>query len=134
MPRSFYDPDKTPDPREWLALDEQERIQLARNYHQAARIKMPSVKAHAAIHAAVENQIAIGFGPSCRALERLQKEGLTRHEAIHAIGSVLAAFIQELSTSEVASQDDFQARMVTAIEALTAAKWRALGKRPRNDG
>ena len=128
MPRSFYDPDKAPDPREWLALDEQKRIRLVQNYHQAARIKVPSVKAHAAIHAAVENQIATGFPPSCRAMERLQKEGLTRHEAIHAIGSVLAAFIHELSTSEVTSQDDFQARMNTAIEALTAGKWRALAE------
>lgn len=128
MPRSFYDPDKTPDPRKWLALNEHERIRLAQNYHQAARIKMPSVKAHAAIHAAVENQIATGFGPSCRAIERLQKEGLTRHEAVHAIGSVLAAFIHEVATSEVVSQDDFQARLNTAIETLTAARWRALAE------
>jgi hypothetical protein len=128
MPRSFYDPDKAPDASEWLGIDEHERIRLARNYHEVARIKVPSVKAHAAIHAAVENQIATGFGPSCRAIERLQKEGLTRHEAIHAIGSVLAAFIHELSTADAASRDDFQARMNTAIEALTAAKWRALAE------
>jgi hypothetical protein len=132
MPRSFYDPDKAPDAGEWLGLDEQERIRLARSYHEAARIKLPSAKAHAVIHAAVENQIATGFGPSCRAIERLQKEGLTRHEAIHAIGSVLAAFIHELSSAEGASPGDFQARMNTAIEALTAAKWRALAD--GNDG
>jgi hypothetical protein len=126
MPHSFYDPDKAPDAGEWLGLDEQERIRVARRYHEVARIKVPSIKAHAAIHAAVENQIATGFGPSCHAIERLQKEGLTRHDAIHAIGSVLAAFIHELSTAEGASRDDFQARMNTAIETLTAAKWRAL--------
>ena len=128
MPHSLYDPEKAPDANEWLGLDEQERIRLARRYHEAARIKLPSVKAHALIHAAVENQIAAGFGPSCRAIERLQKEGLTRHEAIHAIGSVLAAFIHELSSAEGVSQDDFQARMNTAIEALTAQKWRALAE------
>jgi len=125
MPRSFYDPENAPDASEWLGIDEHERIRLARNYHEVARIKVPNVKAHAAIHAAVENQIATGFGPSCRAIQRLQKEGLTRHEAIHAIGSVLAAFIHELSNADAASRVDFQSRMNTAIEALTAAKWRA---------
>lgn len=128
MPRSFYDPDKAPDPGEWLGLDEQERIRLALSYHEVARIKVPSIKAHAVIHAVVENQIATGFGPSCRAIERLQKQGLTRHEAVHAIGNVLATFIHELSTAEGASRDDFQARMNTAIETLTAAKWRALAE------
>jgi hypothetical protein len=28
-----YDPLKAPDPEEWLALNEQERIELARDYH-----------------------------------------------------------------------------------------------------
>ena len=32
-----YDPLVAPDPEEWLALDEQERIDLARDYHHNAR-------------------------------------------------------------------------------------------------
>ena len=34
-----YDPLDAPDREEWLALDEQERIALARDYHGRARIR-----------------------------------------------------------------------------------------------
>jgi hypothetical protein len=121
---TYYDPNAAPDPKEWLALDEHERIRLAKNYHQAARIKLPDPKAHAIFHAAVENQIAEGFGPSCRALERLQREGLSRHDAIHAIGSVVAQFaFDSLHTPDGKSAGDTQRELNAAIDALTAAAW-----------
>ncbi len=42
------------------------------------------------IHAGIENQVALADPAAApRALQRLQQEGLTRHEALHAIGSVL---------------------------------------------
>jgi len=85
MPR--YDPLKAPDPEEWLELDEQERIDLAQDYHRRARIKLPSALLHANMHAIVENQIALGDEtPARRVLQRLMNEGLDRHQAIHAIG------------------------------------------------
>lgn len=131
MPLTFYDPERPPDPAEWLSLGEAERIRLARNYHQAARIKVPNVKAHAAIHAAVENQIAMGFGPSCRAVERLQQEGLSRHDALHAIGSVVAEFVMESvgPNRQANSEATFQSRMNAAIDTLTAKQWKALAER-----
>jgi hypothetical protein len=46
-----YDPLEAPDPEEWLALDEQERIDLARDYHRRARIRVPNAKVHAMLHA-----------------------------------------------------------------------------------
>ncbi|MCE3272233.1 MAG: hypothetical protein K0S57_2630 [Ramlibacter sp.] len=119
---THYDPDAAPDPKEWLALDEHERIRLAKNYHQAARIKLPDAKAHAIFHAAVENQIAQGYGPSCRALERLQQEGLSRHDAIHAIGSVGAKFaFDTLHTPDGKSAGDTQRELSAEINALSAA-------------
>jgi len=121
---TFYDPERAPDPSEWLALDEAQRIRLAQNYHQSARIKMPSVKAHAAIHTVVENQIAMGFGPTCRAMDRLQKEGLSRHDAIHAIGSVIAAFIGEAVGPNPPPQPDYQARLNAEIDVLSADRWK----------
>jgi len=124
MARTHYNPDAAPDGREWLALPESERIRLAQNYHVAARVKVPNMKAHAAIHAAVENQIASGYGPSKRAVARLQSEGLPRHEAIHAIGSVVAQFIYELSQGQTEEQRaSFQSRMGEAIEHLHADNW-----------
>jgi hypothetical protein len=135
MPATYYDPDNPPIPSEWLALGESERIRLAQSYHVSARIKLPNVKAHAAIHAIVENQIATGFGPSCRAVERLQREGLTRHEAIHAIGSVVAEFAYaSLHGQSSDSVGATQNRMNRAIESLFASTWNSQANGEGSDG
>jgi hypothetical protein len=49
-PMQRYDPLAAPDPEEWLALDEQERINLVRNYHHNARTRLPNAVVHAALH------------------------------------------------------------------------------------
>ena len=126
MQPTYYDPENAPDPSEWLVLGESERIRLVQSFHVSARIKTPSMKAHAAFHAVVENQIATGFGPSCRATERLQKEGLSRHDAIHAIGFIVAKFLHESVTNPGAEPvDTMQSRMNAAIESLSASQWEA---------
>jgi hypothetical protein len=128
MPDSSYDPEKTPDPQRWQALDEHERIRLAKNYHERTRVKLPNVKLHAAMHVVVENQLAIGYEPSCRAIERLQKQGLSRHDAVHAIGSLVAQFIYEVSTAGSHAQADLQSRLSAAIERLSAEEWIAMDR------
>jgi len=126
MPVTYYDPEHAPNPKEWLALGESERIRLAQSFHVSARIKVPNLKAHAAFHAVVENQLATGFGPSCRTVERLQKEGMSRHEAIHAIGSIVAKFLHEsISGPGSESAETMQRRMNAEIESLSAAQWSA---------
>jgi hypothetical protein len=55
-----YDPLEAPDPDEWLELDEQERIDLVRDYHRRAGIRLPNEKLHATLHAIIEAQIALG--------------------------------------------------------------------------
>jgi hypothetical protein len=55
-----YDPLQTPEPGEWLSLDENECIRLVKDYHRRARIRLPNRKAHALFHVIVENQIALG--------------------------------------------------------------------------
>jgi hypothetical protein len=120
-----YDPDKAPDPREWLALDEQERIRLATKYHVASRTKVPNVEAHAVFHAIVENQIAEGVESTCRTIERLCSEGLTRHDAVHAVGSVIAQFTYDaMHSGTVSSPEDAQRDLSARIEALSAREWR----------
>jgi len=80
-----YDPLEAPDPEEWMALDEQERIDLVRDYHRRAGIRLPNEKLHATLHAIVEAQIALGDEtPAGRIAQRLISEGLDRHDAIHA--------------------------------------------------
>lgn len=118
-----YDPERLPDAAEWLALDEQERIALAEAYHQAAGVKLPNIEMHATIHAVVESQIAEGHEPVIRAMSRLTSAGLSRHDALHAVGSVLAQHLFELfkdgstSTNPMSSYD-------AAVERLTAESWR----------
>jgi hypothetical protein len=78
---------------------------------------------HATIHAVVENQIAEGHEPVIRAMSRLTSAGLSRHDALHAVGSVLAEHLFELikdgstSTNSMISYD-------AAIERLTPESWR----------
>lgn len=118
-----YDPDHAPNPEQWLALDEQVRIHLAEEYHRTKRIKLPNARAHAAFHAIVENQIAENFESVVRAMARLSAEGLSRHESIHAIASVLAEHIQELF-STTADEKHSAAIYSAAVERLTAKGWR----------
>jgi hypothetical protein len=66
-----YDPDQTPNPKEWLALDEQIRIGLVEKYHRWARVELPNVTIHAAFHAIVENQLA---GAVCNGAEGLTRQ------------------------------------------------------------
>jgi hypothetical protein len=120
-----YNSERGPEPESWLELDEQERILLIETWHRVARIKLPNLTAHAALHVIVENQMALDLEPVVRAMDRLRKQGLTRHDAIHAIGSVVA---ENLFGILKADQNDdaaaSQARYYAAVERLTAVSWR----------
>ena len=71
-----YDPNNSPDPKGWLALDEKIRIELVEEYHRLARIKLPNLATHAVFHSIVENQIAENLESVVRAMARLTAEGL----------------------------------------------------------
>ena len=118
-----YNADHAPDPRDWLALDEQIRIDLAEEHHRRERTKLPNLKAHAVFHAIVENQLAERLEPVVRAMARLRAEGLSRHDAVHAIASVVAEHIHHLFNDEV-DADNAQAIYNAAVERLTAKGWR----------
>lgn len=127
-----YDPLKAPDPKEWLSLDEQQRIALAEDYHQRARIRPPNAKIHAVVHAIVENQVAMGDEtPVRRTVERLMAEGLDRHEAIHAVGMILMEFIADImrqpDTKQPERWSDPNHPYWVALEKLTAESWRRSG-------
>ena len=57
-------------------------------------------------------------------LRRLLKDGLSRHDAVHAIGSVVAEQIFDLLKLKDTPETS-PARYYAAIERLTAATWRA---------
>jgi len=122
-----YDPSIPPEPKAWLDLDELERIRLIEVFHRKQRDKPPNLKAHAAFHAIVESQLAEGVESVVRAMSRLNGEGLSRHDALHAIGSVLAEELHDLVTVRADDSPEVaQARYDAAVERLSAAEWRRL--------
>lgn len=119
-----YNPDTSPEPTDWLHTDEGERIVLVSDYHQGKKIKLPNAQLHAVIHVIVENQLALGEETVVNTLARLQKEGLSRHDALHAIGSVLAENLYELMREGDPTDESY--RMYLArLAGLTARSWRA---------
>jgi hypothetical protein len=120
-----YDPLKPPDPEEWQSMDEQERLQLVESFHRRARIRLPNEKMHAVFHVIVENQIALDDEiPVKRTVQRLMSEGLDRHDALHAVGSVLIGHLTDLlGRPEVEIGADSSRPYYTALDELTAKGW-----------
>ena len=117
-----YDPDKTPVPDVWLALDEAERIMLAAAYHKRIKAKPPNRKLHATIHVVIENQLAERIPVVVDALNRLTADGLDRHDAIHAIGSVLTKHIFHVMKGKATSPDSNDSYF-QELKELTASAW-----------
>jgi hypothetical protein len=119
-----YNPEHAPVGNEWLEIDEDERLMLVEQYHRDARIRLPKSarRVHATMHTIVENQLALNDEPVVKALDRLIREGLTRHDALHAIGYLVSEQIYDILKHNE-TPDASKARYYAAIERLTAAAW-----------
>lgn len=118
-----YDPDKNISPEEWMALDDGERQMPVEQYHRKKRIKLPNLQLHAVFHVAAENQIALGDEiPARKTLGRLLREGLTRHDAVHAIASVVSSHMFNLLKHGPTGKDA-NADYYRQLEKLTAQSW-----------
>jgi len=125
MKMKRYDPRRAPDPREWLALDDKECLSRVERYHRKAAPELPNQRLHATIHVIVENQIALGDEtPVASTVDRLMREGLDRHDAIHAVGAMLSQEIFHMLKSghkgEVREPNEDYFRK---LERLTAEGW-----------
>ena len=111
------------DSEQWEALDTDERINFVMEYHQEVGTEAPPDEySHALLHVVVENQIALGNEtPVETAFHRLLDGNLDRHDAIHAIASVLVNHMYELMHGDdrAKGNDEYYAE----IEKLTAEKW-----------
>jgi hypothetical protein len=119
----IYDPEVEPSAAEWLATGEAERITLVESYHRRRRIRLPQLTIHATIHVVVENQIALGEAVVIETLARLRTEGLTRHDALHAVGMVLAENIYEILKASPTDTSDPNPLYFDRLRRLTAADW-----------
>ncbi len=117
-----YDPARPPDPDAWLALDESERVALVERYHRRARVRLPNRRLHAVVHVVVENQLAGRLPAAERALARLTAEGLDRHDAIHALASVVMRCLWS-ERQQVPRPSDLGEEYVRQLEQLTAQAW-----------
>lgn len=119
-----YHPKETPVPEQWLAQEPDHLIMLIESYHENEGIDPGEGghAVHATLHLVVENQVAEDV-PYVRAtIERLIREGLSRHESIHAVAAVLAEDIFNLMKGKIASLDARKYRR--RLEKLTAKRWK----------
>jgi len=77
---------------------------------------------HAGIHVVVENQIAMEFEPVPATIAKLIRQGLSLHEAIHAIGPVLSSEIWRLQQQPDSKWDS--SSYLRKLQKLTAKRWR----------
>jgi hypothetical protein len=78
-----------------------------------------AAKAHAIFHVIVENQAALGDEIPVRGtLDRLMGEGLDRHEAIHAVASVLSGHVFDIARGKPPRPDP-NAAYFAALGKLT---------------
>ena len=77
---------------------------------------------HAIIHATVETQLAEAHEQARAALARLLDEGLSRHDAVHAIGTVLAGQIYRTMHGEAFNAEEYN----RSLDALSAESWQRM--------
>ena len=95
------------------------------DYHRRTRVKLENPEPHANAHVVVENQVAPGDATRVpETLDRLMDEGLDRHDAVHAIGSILMEIVFAAAHAR-GDSDDVNAKYNRELAALTAAGWRS---------
>lgn len=117
-----YDPATDTDPLRWLDSSELNRLDQVLEFHSRSHVDLPHARLHAALHVTVENQLAEGYEPTVATLRRLLDEGLDRHEAIHAIGSVVTEQMFDLLSGATTSFDHDAYEQ--ALSALSADGWK----------
>ena len=118
-----YDPEVSPDPELWLATDELELEEIIMQYCMANEAELPDVYMHAHFHMAVENQVAMGDEiPVAGEFRRFMADGLSRHEAVHAIGWVLSKHMFGI-VHNPAEGTDLDLKYYEKLKNFTVAQW-----------
>ena len=121
-----YNPDTGPVAAEWLALDEVERVGLVEQYHTEAGIAHPQPKLHSTIHTVVENQLALSDAVVVETMQRLQTEGLSRHDAVHAVGTAVVEHVMAAFKAKAESGPALTLQYIDRLKQLTAEEWRRM--------
>jgi len=117
-----YRGDCEPEGSFWRRLSEEEQIHAIIQHHRIRSINLPDARLHALTHLLVEQQLASGESPVAVAtLARLLEEGLSRHEAVHAIGWVLTTAMHEASVGNL--DGDLNVTYEHRLQGLPESWW-----------
>ena len=118
-----YNPSNSIDAHEWLAVDELERSELVRKFHRGLDepLSQDSLPRHALIHVIVENQIASDVELVPETIAKLVRQGLDRHEAVHAIGALISAQMFNLAQGNI--ENFCTLKYKRQLKKLTAKRW-----------
>ncbi len=118
-----YNPFESIDPAEWLECDESERIELVREFHKNLEDEMPddALSIHSSVHVIIENQLAMGVKLIPETIAKLTRQGLDRHEAIHAIGAIISEDIFNIVKGK--TQEFSTKKYRRKLEKITAKRW-----------
>ncbi len=115
-----------PNPDEWLDYSEDERIDSVKYFHENFDDfdfeSEQALTAHCGIHVIVENQVALNVEYVPQTLSKLMRQGLDRHDAIHAIGAILNEEIFKVLRGEVSELSSKRYRK--KLDKITAKRWR----------
>ena len=117
-----YDANKNIDSKIWFSEDENDRYEAIYQYHKRIKVKLPNIRIHTLFHVIVENQLAEGIEVVKNKLDELIKDGLDRHDAIHAIGYVLSAHIYNLLKYKP-EKSDLNKEYYDKLSKLTKQSW-----------
>ncbi len=118
-----YDAARAPDAARWLRADERRKQRAVEKHHDklGGHPAAPDPRLHAVMHVIVENQIAAGEPKEVPAtVSRLMAAGLTRHEAVHAVGSVVAKEVWQVLREHRRFDREW---MAGALESLEPEPW-----------
>lgn len=127
-----YDPSKRLDPAWWSSLASDERVSLAEAAHVAPgawHFPIRDSRAHAIMHVVVENLVAQGEEtPIYATLQKLARQGLERHDAIHALSTVFAEHARAIGAGRAEGDDPPPEAQVKRAAAVTASSWQGQEK------
>ncbi len=121
-----YNPLIEPNKDEWLESSEYDRIDAVREFHENSDDdkfeENDALSIHSTLHVIVENQLAMGVELIPETIAKLTRQGLDRHEAIHAIGAIISEDIFYIVRGV---KTDFSPKQYRRkLEKITAKRWR----------
>jgi len=124
MELTIYDPLTAPNATAWLALDEGERMMLIIEAHKGEDLDEQQLQLHSSGHLIVENQLALEDPEVVLHFNRLMKEGLDRHNALHACAALVMEMMFNLFQTEQQNiGGDPNTYYKKRLVQMTAEKW-----------